>query len=61
MVYVYTLQSLKENKILYIGMTSDLRQRMKASKAFMDAQDAKEREQLLRRSRLGVLTSGGAG
>ena len=80
--------------MLYIGMTSNLRQRMKAHndgqtrtthryapmklvyyEAFMDAQDALEREKTLKQfgasyrnllkriqsSRLGVLTGGGAG
>ena len=94
MTYVYVLQSLRGKRRLYIGVTSDLRRRMKAHQdglsrttrryrplrlvyyeAFQDADDAREKEEILkrfggsyrqllrriRRSRLVVLTQGGAG
>ncbi len=94
MRYVYLLQGLRDKRILYIGATSDLRQRARAHldglsrttrrylpmklayyEAYQDSQDAKDRErtlkqfggsyrsllQRIRRSRLVVLTHGGAG
>ena len=94
MSYVYVLQSQRGEDPLYIGVTSDLRRRVKAHKeglsrttrrygpvrlvyyeAYQDGEDARERERMLkqfggsyrellkriRRSRLVVLTSGGAG
>ncbi len=94
MTYVYVLQSIRDKKWLYVGVTSDLRRRMKAHldglsrttrrygpmrlvyyEAFQDAEDAEDREEVLkqfggsyrellrriRRSRLVVLTHGGAG
>ena len=94
MVSMYVLQGLTEKRRLYLGLTSDLRQRVKAHahglsrttrryhpmrlvyyEAYHDLADATEREATLkqfggsyrnllrriRRSRLGVLTHGGAG